>query len=840
MRAYTPSQRPVSAIALAVAAAISCPAPALSQSAGLEEVIVTAQKREESSQDTPISITALSESAIENRGIYNTQDLMGQVPGLSGFDSPGSRSAVALNMRGISGGGPANLSIDPVIALYQDGVFIGKQVGSAMDVAEIERIEVLRGPQGTLYGRNSTGGAVNIISKKPTGEFGIRANASIGNYNFRQLKLNLDTDSLGTVGSGPGELAFSFGYQTRLRDALYKNRSPGGQDFDDMDRQAWRVAARWTPAESLILDYAYDQSKLDEAMALQQTVGFTALDPSGTVSRIGALQGLVGAAQGWAAIPGSDPRISERWIPSLQKTITAYQQAEANGQGRRSSGRADFSPATTNDVDGHALTITWDAGDLGVLGDVTFRSISALRDLETYVFGDLEDIDSRLDANGVGAYSDLVHLTLGQLYGPSSGFAYPLLDNLWGSITSGGAFHTKQDTTTKYRQWSEELQMIGSTDSLKYVLGLYYFEDEGKYRRNATFAAPLNGIGSSQYYDNSTEAWAAFSQVTWTPDWMSQRFSFTAGLRYTEEDKTIDYDYGQVVSPFAVVPPRSVSRQQSFTNTSGNLTAAFAITDDVNAFLTYSTGYRSGGFNGEIFDNAYEEETIAQYEAGLKSDWLDNRLRINGSLFHYSYDDLQVTRSEVVNGAATTLIANAGAADRWGGELEISAAPMEDMVVALSYAYIHGDFDDYPDVCGSKAPTQCLDGSRAARRTSPDYQLTASLDYVLARTAIGDVRGYLQVNHQGEWDENPLWSGLVNGDPVIYDQIGMDARTLVDARVSLENIQLGDSYLRVTLWGRNLLDDDYPTYSINFGGLGLVTEQYGPPRTYGIELNYEY
>src|SRR5690606_20325693 len=159
----------------------------------------------------------------------------------------------------------------PVIALYQDGVFIGKQVGSAMDVAEIERIEVLRGPQGTLYGRNSTGGAVNIISKKPTGEFGIRANASIGNYNFRQLKLNLDTDSLGTVGSGPGELAFSFGYQTRLRDALYKNRSPGGQDFDDMDRQAWRVAARWTPAESLILDYAYDQSKLDEAMALQQT-----------------------------------------------------------------------------------------------------------------------------------------------------------------------------------------------------------------------------------------------------------------------------------------------------------------------------------------------------------------------------------------------------------------------------------------------------------------------------------------------------------------------------------------------------------------------------------------
>ena len=148
MRVPVPSKTPVSVLALAVATTSALPNLVFAQGA-LEEVIVTAQKREESSQDTPISITALSESAIENRGIANSQDLMGQVPGLSGFDSPGSRSAVALNMRGISGGGPANLSVDPAIALYLDGVYIGKQVGSAMDVAEIERIEVLRGPQGT-------------------------------------------------------------------------------------------------------------------------------------------------------------------------------------------------------------------------------------------------------------------------------------------------------------------------------------------------------------------------------------------------------------------------------------------------------------------------------------------------------------------------------------------------------------------------------------------------------------------------------------------------------------------------------------------------------------------
>lgn len=830
---------PTSVLSLVVTAAI-CSSQAAAEGPALEEVLVTAQKRVESLQETPISVTALSESAIENKGIFNTEDLMGQIPGVSGFNSPGSRSAVALNVRGITGGSPANLSIDPAIGLYMDGVYVGKQVGSAMDVAEIERIEVLRGPQGTLYGRNSTGGAVNIITKKPTGEFGLRANASVGNYSARQFKINLDTPALGEVGQGLGELALNVGYQTRLRDAFYDNNSPGGKDFDDTDRQAFRFAARWSVSDSLRVDYAYDQSELDEAMSLQQVTGFTAVDSAGTISRIGAMQGLVAAATGWAATPGSDPRLTERWIPSLQETIDVYQRAQAQGEGRANSGMADFSPTTYNDVSGHSLNIEWDAGSLGVLGDVVFRSITAQRELEVFVTGDLEDIDSRIDENGIGAYSDLVHLTLGDLYGGSSGFAYPLLDGVWDAIDSGGAFHSNQNTLTKYDQWSQELQMVGETERLNYVLGLYYFEDEGEYRRNATFAAPLNGIGSNAFYDNSTEAWAVFSQATWTPGWMDERLSLTAGLRYTEEEKTIDYDYGEVVTPFGTTPAMAVSRDQSFDNVSGSLTVAFQATDDLNMYLTYSTGYRSGGFNGEIFDNPYDEETIGHYEFGVKSDWWDNRLRINASLYTYTYEDLQVTQSRVVNGAATTQIANAGEAERWGGEIEISVAPVEDMVVGLSYAYVSGDFDQFGQVCGTNTPIVCLDSSDAANRPSPENQVSISMDYILGRTSIGDIHGFIQLNYQDEYAENPLWSGVVGGDPVIFDQAGMDARTLVDARLSLQDIPIGDSALRVTLWGRNLLDDDYPTYSINFGSLGLVTEQYGPPRTYGIEVNYEY
>ena len=839
MKQFAYGRYSASLLSVAVATTIGS-SQALAQGPALEEVLVTAQKRVESMQETPISITALSDAAITNKGIYNTEDLMGQVPGLSGFNSPGSRSAVALNLRGISGGSPANLSIDPAIALYLDGVYLGKQVGSAMDVAEIERIEVLRGPQGTLYGRNSTGGAVNIISKKPTGEFGLRANASVGNYNSRQLKVNVDTPAVGEVGQGLGQLAFSFGYQTRLRDGFYDNNSPGGKDFDDTDREAWRFAARWSVNDAVTVDYTYDKSELDEVMALQQVTGFTSVDAAGTINRIDAMQGLLAAATGWAAIPGSDQRLTDRWIPSLEKTIDAYQNAAAQGEGRASSGMADFTPTTYNEVSGHSLNIGWDAGSLGALGDVVFRSITAQRELETYVFGDLDDIDSRLDADGIGAYSDLVHLTLGQFYGGSSGFPFPAVDGLWDAIDAGGAFHSRQDTLTSYDQWSQELQMVGTTERLEYVLGLYYFEDEGEYRRNGTFAAPLNGINPDQFYDNSTEAWAVFSQATWTPGWMNDRLSFTAGLRYTEEEKTIDYNYGAVVTPFGTTPAQALSLDEAFDNITGSLTVSLQATDDINTYLTYSTGYRSGGFNGEIFDNAYNEETIEQFEVGVKSDWWDNRLRVNASLYTYTYDDLQVTQSRVVNGQATTQIANAGLAERWGGEVEVSVAPIEDMIVSLAYSYIDGDFEKFGEVCGTNAPIVCLNTNDEANRQSPDNQLNLSVDYLFAQTSFGDIHGFIQLNYQDEHPENSLWSGTVSGDPVIYDQAGMDARTLVDARLSLQDIPMGDSVLRVTLWGKNLLDDDYPTYSINFGGLGLVTEQYGPPRTYGLEVNYEY
>lgn len=834
MKKFRFAPRPLALALSSIAVSISMASQA--QVAALEEVIVTAQKRAESTQETPISITALTTGALEQRGIENVQDLIGQVPGLSGFNAPGSRGATSISIRGFAGGSPANLSLDPAVAIYLDGVYVGKMQGSAMDVAELERIEVLRGPQGTLYGRNSTAGAVNFISRKPMGELGLRVKGTVGNYDERTFKVNADLPSVGEVGEGLGKLSAAFGYQARERDPLYDSLN-GGPGYDSIDRDAYRISLMWEPTDALTVDYSYDKSELDELGGLQKVTGFTALDPAGNVNRISAMQGVLQGAQFWASIPGSDPRIASRWIPSLQQTIAAYQGIAADGQGRVDAAASDFTPRSENEVEGHTATLNWELGEVGVFGDVTLRSITAYRELQTYVFGDLENIDSSLDDNGIGVYSDLVHLTLAQLYGPSSGFSYPFVDGLWAGIDSLGVNHSKQDTLSQYEQTSQEFNIIGATERVDYVLGLYYFEDEGVYDRAAVFSAPLAGAGT-QYYENSTDSIAAFTQATWRPDVLEDRLSLTAGIRYTEETKDIFYDYSQVVTPFGVTPARSVTREEDFSNVSGNITAAYQFTDDLNGFLRFATGYRSGGFNGEVFDNAYDEETMEQWELGLKSDWWDNRLRINGSLYTYVYEDVQVSQIKTEGGQATSVISNAGEADRWGGELEIQVAPAEDLVLGLAYSYVNGDFEKFPELCGTGGT--CIETASSARRGFPDNQINASADYVFARTSFGDIRGYVQVNWQDEWYESALWTANVGGQPVIYDHAVMDERTLVDARLSLESIKVGNGTMSVALWGRNLTDDDYPTFGINFGGLGLTTEEYGPPRTYGLDITYEY
>ncbi|MFM7272371.1 MAG: TonB-dependent receptor, partial [Gammaproteobacteria bacterium] len=189
------------ALALAIAASATGAMPAIAQderASGLEEIVVTAERREESLQNTPISITAFTDAKLTQLGITDVQQVADFAPNVTIQKQPSSNSNMGINIRGV-GMGETALLADPKVGFYLDGVFMSKTVGAVFDVVDLERIEVLRGPQGTLFGRNTTGGAINVTTKKPTGEWGVKADAGIGKFGYQRYGLSVDFPAVSNV-----------------------------------------------------------------------------------------------------------------------------------------------------------------------------------------------------------------------------------------------------------------------------------------------------------------------------------------------------------------------------------------------------------------------------------------------------------------------------------------------------------------------------------------------------------------------------------------------------------------------------------------------------------------
>ncbi|MBK6279536.1 MAG: TonB-dependent receptor [Gammaproteobacteria bacterium] len=851
---------------------------------GIEEMVVTAQKREENLQAVPISISALNATDIERRGVQNSADLVSTMPNMGGFVSPGSRGDLAVTLRGVAGAAPSNLSNDPGVAIYIDGVILGKQVGNSLDVAELERVEVLRGPQGTLYGRNATGGAVNFITKKPSGEFGGKLSATAGSDSLWGLRATVDTPTLGTEGEGAGTLKATFGAQTRERDGLYGSDANGGQDFDSIDRQAWRVALRWEPNDAVTIDYAYDKSKLDETATPQFLVGLNPLElnplTGEQTGRLEALDGMILAGEyalagaGPLATAAADPTFT-RWLDSAKALGGAYSNIGSTDD-RPSRGTADVFSGTTGDSAGHSLTAAWQFDDLGALGNVEFKSITGWRDQDTRNFGDLDGVDNTIAPGGAGALNDLAVFTMYQLYEyqgefPASLLSYPrdAMAKLWSLIDQYGGAAYRQDANYAYSQFSQELQMVGSTERVQYALGYYYFEDDGSYDSYNVAASPLAGPIMTAY-NNDTEANAVYAQATWTPPILDDKLGITLGYRHTAETKGITYRYlddgtstgGGLFSGSPLnlgvnldytgelVPTSTYGDQfdQDFSNDSGNATLAYQLSDDTNVFLRWSTGYRSGGYNGEIYNNPVEEETVEQWELGVKSDVLPGQLRVNASVFSYVYDDMQVGMIEVSDsGQPTSFTGNAGKAERWGSELELQWSPLDNLLIAASWAHMDGDFEEYPPQCGTgDFLNTCINTNDIARRTNaPDDQLSLVGDWVFASTDWADFMAHLEVFWQDETAAAAMWPttyDIPGGSyPYIYDHIMLKEHTILNARLGIENVELSTGgTLRASLWGRNLGDEEYNTFGINFASLGPVTAHYGEPRSYGMDVTWEF
>ncbi len=821
----------LSALSLAITATAGFGAPVLAQdqrSTGLEEIVVTAQRREASLQNTPIAITAFTADKLNDLGVFDVAQVGDFAPNVFIGKQPSSNSNMGIFIRGV-GNNETALLADPKVGVYIDGVYMSKSVGGVFDIVDMERIEVLRGPQGTLFGRNTTGGAINVTTKKPTGELGGRAEASVGNYGYMRYGGSLDLPAV-------GDFAAKLSYMAMETDGWAHNHYDGApvvpatkveDDLASEDNKAYRIALRWTPTESLAFDYSYDNT-----------------DNKGVPTPFQITDVKTSLYNGFTTTPFDFQALGGSYYRQMANTI-------GDPNKRREDYKLDAVSEEWLEVEGHTFTAAWEVAD-----NLTLK----------YIYGKRKT-DSGYDSTDLDGGA---HTARDLFYGVFAG------NN--GKIPTPG-FHAVIDKGI-IEMDSHELQIIGTAfeDKLKYTGGLFYFEEDVEQNNPQTFALPIAfiakqgaytpGIGplydaagfcppayggylcvgsqrlpipgasdsgvpglSDLHYGQNAKSWAAYGQGTYA---ITEQFDLTLGIRYTEDEKDA-WLYNQDIPGITEAAPAKAD--DKWDNISYLVNGNYAITDDISVYLTYATGYNGGGFNARAsniasFATPFDKEEVETWELGLKSELLDNRLRLNVAVFTNDYTDIQIAQFEAGTGGASTRIVNAGAGTYRGIEFDIAMVPVDGLTIDLTYGYLDAEFDEY--LALNPATNMLEDISNVtAVQESPKNTAALGVQYDFEPFSFGALSARVDVAYKDETVfqviENPLNSA--------------NDRTLVNGRISLNDIKLGcceEGSLRVSLWGKNLTDEEYRQWGIDFGSLGFIGNTYGEPRTYGLDVVYNF
>ncbi|HEY4545719.1 MAG TPA: TonB-dependent receptor [Pedomonas sp.] len=735
--------------------------PERSQAGALEEIVVTAQKRTESLQTTPVAVSAITAASIEQRGITDISTLTAVAPNIAVTTAPASSSNTAIFIRGIGDQEPV-LTSDAPVSIYVDGIVLGRSTGAVFDLVDLERIEVLRGPQGTLYGRNTIGGAVNFITAKPAQEFGIKQRFTYGSWDQWQSRTTLDTGLLGDTG-----LRAKFSYVHREQDGYVNdptapsNRDPGALNID-----AVRAAVAFDQGGAFRADYAFDFNHRESIAPAYQA----------TVIRPDVLAFLNNSP----SLGGAAPVVSR----SRLKRIAL------DGDG-----------LLTDKVWGHTLTLEADLGE-----NTTLRSLTGYRKWRNVDRGD--DLDGQA---GI----------LGQTVDPIILAGGPFIPT---GVQPISLFYS--DNRRRQHQWSQEFNLLGSLgDRLEYVLGLFYFKEKSREENpqfptivlTPDFATTAQALLSFRHRSRSQ---AAFGQLTYE---LTDQLSVTGGLRYTSDKKSLDQ-----IAPF----PRDLSRK--FDRFNWTVSADYRLTQDVLAYARVATGYKAGGFNARSSNSGYSPEDLTSYELGLKSEFLDRRVRLNAALFYAKHEDLQIQQFQAGSQGSTSVTVNAGQADYKGIELEGQALLMDGLTLSGALGYIDRKYKQF--LILDPATNQIIDVADTARfPLSSSLTWNAALQYELPRFDFGQLSARVEYNYRGKVYFHPTLVGTP-----LNDEIAGEARGLLDARLTLSELSLLGEGASIAVWAKNLTDKAYRIHGIDFGALGYAGNVYGEPRSFGVDLNFSF
>jgi len=644
--------------------AVAAPAPAgTSAGTGLDEIIVTAQRRRESVQDVPIAVSAFSAEALESRGITSTLDLIGQVPNLFGSNNTGLGSANAYYIRGL-GNTETIATFDPPVGTYVDDIYMSRQNGNNFSFFDVERVEVLRGPQGTLFGRNTTGGAVAVIMKRPAEEFGGFIEAGYGAYDRFLVRGSVDLPV-----SPVFQLKLS-GYSSN--DDGYVQNTTTGERMNDNDMSGLRVGVQLKPAEKLTWNASLAYMKNDG----ENILNFDC-DPRNPANCDGRFSttGMVSNPP-----PGGAP------LYTLPVT----------GQ------KANF--AQGNEV-----------GTLLLTSNIEWQGYNHRLSLITG-FIDMTQ-DYALDfADGRGL-PNIVNAAPPVRGFRNGGFA----------ILNAG----------EHRQFTQEVKLNGTVldERLTYVAGVYFYDENNTTDFADLFTVDVGSptgfpvLLADRILRNSTTATAGYVQADFA---FSDAFSATAGIRYTDETKTFSITDNRgscVANPAPVTCLNNnlvasngvqIPLEQSTKIWTPRFAVNFKPNEDVLLFASATKGFKSGGWNarGTRRDTLlpFEPEVVWSYEAGVKSEWLDRRLRVNLTGFFLDTQALQTPSAFVdpVTGGVTFITQNFADYENKGLELELTAVPVDGLNLYLNVGFQ----DDKYKVSDTLSPNEY--GIKAVRQQQAD------------------------------------------------------------------------------------------------------------------------
>jgi len=679
---------------------LAMPLPATAQGTGgggadgfhIEEMVVTARHREESLQDAPVSISAFSAEDLKLKQVRSTDRLGEITPNLT-FDShapsSGSNASSQIFIRGI-GQTDFTAVTDPGVGLYVDGVYYARAIGGSLDFLSLKQVEVLRGPQGTLFGRNTIGGAILIHTQRPGDELAGNVEAQVGSDNMANVTANLDVPLTDTLLS-------RFSVATRNRDG-YVDRVFDGQDLGDDSVLNGRMALQWNTSDTLEFYLAADYTRERENGSPAVSLGLNDQQTFAHLSN--ALDNPTCPLTPPPAPPGPGRDTNNDPNCANDSRFKSKTQSEGTAQ-----------VASELDYWGIALTADWQVTDgFGI------KSITAYRDMDSFSARDGDAIEWQI-------------------------------------------FHTQDPF--EQQQFSQELQFHGNTlqDSLKWLIGLYYFTEEADNPNPVQF--PPTAVGafvSGGQTDNDNTA--IFGQATWD---ITDKLALTGGLRYTDETKRFSpysfipegafyvkpgagspaerfFDCPTGVEPTCTTPgvpgrlftpgDRLIPEgeyERDFDDWTPMANIAYNFTDEMMVYFNYAEGFKSGGFdqryNREFLDGptSFEPETATTYELGWKSVLFDSGLRLNAAAFFSDYEDLHI----IVREGFAPITFNAGDAEIKGFEIEASWVPTEAWLLQASVGHIDAEYTRLDDTVTSGSPIT-LDNSLAQ---TPEWSGNASVAY---------------------------------------------------------------------------------------------------------------